>query len=225
MSYATFFAGLTTEQVRELYKELTNKELPKDSRRTRILPKLAGVAKVAGEEALVAACIKLGILTDNPNLDPPAPAVDPAPVETSAPAVDPAPAIDSTPVGDPAPVVTSTPAPIRKRIRRGTYLCAVPGRPVACRVGTKQAILVDCLSRPEGVTMAQLLEALSGGRKPWLEVTVRSAFSWDMKQKGYGVRSAFDEYGTERFFLILPKDENGEDYPIPPHRSSTRLGS
>jgi hypothetical protein len=89
------------------------------------------------------------------------------------------------------------------RKHKGTNL--LPGEEVTpCREGTKQSIMVDLLSRPEGATMEELLDALSGGKKPWTEVTVRSGFGWDMKQHGYGVRSVVKEGEDERFFLVLP---------------------
>lgn len=80
--------------------------------------------------------------------------------------------------------------------------------PKPARNGTKVAILISELSRPEGATMAELIEALSGGNRPWKEVTVRSGFGWDVKHKGYGVRSSFEgtESGeVERFHLVLPE--------------------
>lgn len=81
-----------------------------------------------------------------------------------------------------------------------------------CREGSKQAILVDMLSRVQGATMPELLKALSGGEKPWLEISVKSGMNWDMnKIKGYGIRTTkraeFDCY-----HLVLPK---GMDKPHP----------
>lgn len=104
-------------------------------------------------------------------------------------------------------------APAPKKSRKGTNLAAPGHAPIACREGTKQAVLLDMLSRPEGASMEELIEALSGGKKPWTEATVRSGFGWDMKQKGYGVRSVFEEDGTERFFIVIP-----EGFSIPAHR-------
>ena len=96
--------------------------------------------------------------------------------------------------------------------RRGTYLQPPGHAPVPCLIGTKQALLVDMLARPGGATMEELREALSGGRKPWKDSTIRSGFSWDMKLKGYGVRSEFDVTGEERFHLLVPPG-----YTIPAH--------
>lgn len=87
------------------------------------------------------------------------------------------------------------------------------GEPVLpCREGSKQAALVDELRRKEGATMDELLNALSGGKKPWTVSSVRSGFSWDVKQKGYGVRSSIDADGVERFHLVVPAGQK-----IPPH--------
>lgn len=106
-------------------------------------------------------------------------------------------------------------APAEKKARapRGTNLVAPGHAPIPCREGSKQARLLDMLSRPNGATMTELIEALSGGNKPWTEATVRSGFGWDMKLKGYGVRSAFDADGTERFHIVVP-----EGHAIPAHK-------
>ena len=101
----------------------------------------------------------------------------------------------------------------KARAPRGTNLAAPGHAPIQCREGSKQALLLDMLSRPNGATMAELIEALSGGNKPWTEATVRSGFGWDMKLKGYGVRSAFDADGTERFHIVVP-----EGHAIPAHK-------
>lgn len=59
-----------------------------------------------------------------------------------------------------------------------------------CKAGSKQSILVDMLFREQGATMSELIAALSGGSKPWAEITVRSGLNWDMNSlKGYGIRT------------------------------------
>ena len=117
----------------------------------------------------------------------------------------------------PAPVAASkaakSPAEKKARAPRGTNLAAPGHAPIQCREGSKQAVLLDMLSRPNGATITELIEALSGGNKPWTEATVRSGFGWDMKLKGYGVRSAFDADGTERFHIVVP-----EGHAIPAHK-------
>lgn len=103
--------------------------------------------------------------------------------------------------------------PTHTKVIRGTNLKPDPRFPViACRAGSKQSILVDMLKRPGGASMAELMDALSEGRKPWTESTVRSGFGWDMKRKGYGVESRFSKDGGERFVLIVP-----EGSKIPEH--------
>lgn len=99
---------------------------------------------------------------------------------------------------------------------RGVSLEPPGFAPLPCRVGSKQSILVDLLSRPEGATMEQLIDGLSGGT-PWKEITVRSGFGWDLKHKGYGVESRFTptdqpEEDVETFHLVIPPG-----YAVPPH--------
>lgn len=107
----------------------------------------------------------------------------------------------------------------KPRARRGTDLKPT-GEPVKpCLIGSKQAVLVDELSRPDGVTMAQLIAALSAGGKPWQEQTVRSGFGWDLKRKGYGVRSTIGPDGTERFRLVVP---DGQAIPAHVARGSSK---
>lgn len=116
---------------------------------------------------------------------------------------------------EPAPVMSSLvgmltrtkETPVKKNAKpRGTNLMPPGFQPLPCREGSKQALLLDMLSRKNGSTMSELIEALSGGNKPWTEATVRSGFGWDMKLKGYGVHSTFDEDGTtERFHIVLPE--------------------
>lgn len=84
--------------------------------------------------------------------------------------------------------------PKQKATPRGINVGAT--EPKACREGTKQAVLVDLLSRKEGATFAELHAAMNGPDfkhlKPWAEVTTRSALSWDVHAvKGYGVRTEF----------------------------------
>jgi hypothetical protein len=120
----------------------------------------------------------------------------------------------TTPTPVAAPKAAKAPAEKKApRARKGTNLLP-PGRaPIPCREGSKQAVLLDMLARPNGATMAELIDALSGGNKPWTEATVRSGFGWDMKLKGYGVRSAFAADGTERFHIVVP-----EGHAIPAHK-------
>ncbi len=106
---------------------------------------------------------------------------------------------------------TDYPAP--KAARRNTGINLAPKATVyPCREGSKQAILVDMLSRPQGATMAELMDALSGGSKPWQEVTVKSGLNWDMnKVKGYGIRTS-KRGDDDCYHLVLPK---GMTAPLP----------
>lgn len=107
----------------------------------------------------------------------------------------------------------------KPRARRGTDLKPT-GEPVKpCLIGSKQAVLVDMLRRKEGATMAELLAALAVSGKPWQEQTVRSGFSWDLRRKGYGVKSSFDADGTERFHLVVP---DGQAIPAHVARGSSK---
>src|SRR5690606_5808929 len=89
--------------------------------------------------------------------------------------------------------------------RRSTGINLAPKDKVyACRAGSKQSIMVDLLFRPEGATMEELLAALSGGAKPWLEVSVKSGLNWDMnKIKGYGIRTS-KRGEVDCYHLVLP---------------------
>lgn len=117
-------------------------------------------------------------------------------------------AFEKTLPAKPAPKKGSAPAAERKpAARRGTHLTPFGIDLIPCREGTKQAILRDTLMQKGGATMPELIDALSGGKKPWTEVTVRSGLGWDMRNKGYGVESSFDKDGTERFKLIVPEGQ------------------
>lgn len=114
------------------------------------------------------------------------------------------------------------PAPAPKA-RRGTGVNLAPlKKAYACRAGSKQAIMVDMLSREQGATMPELLEALSGGATPWKEVSVKSGLNWDMnKIKGYGIRT--DKRGEEDcYFLVLPE---GLTAPIPHTVAASKKGA
>ena len=93
----------------------------------------------------------------------------------------------------PAPEVAAKPAPKAKLAAkapcksRGINL-APKAEAKACRAGTKQAVLVDLLSRPCGATMNELIDALGN----WKPITVKSGLTWDMNAvKGYGIRTEF----------------------------------
>lgn len=199
MNMTNTIKSLDTKTLLALYNALTGKSTSKFASREKGEAQTMGAAKVAGQEVVAAELAKLGVeVAVNP--------LTPKAKPKAAPV-----AKVETPKAQPKPK-TATRKP------RGTNLAAPPGAPVACREGSKQAMLLDMLSQPGGVCMAELIDALSGGNKPWTEATVRSGFGWDMKQKGYGVRSEFGEDGVEYFFIVLPTDEQGNEFAIPPHR-------
>lgn len=88
-----------------------------------------------------------------------------------------------------APEAAAKPTPAAKakapRKSRGINL-APKAEAKPCRAGTKQAVLVDLLSRPCGATMNELIDALGN----WKPITVKSGLTWDMNAvKGYGIRT------------------------------------
>jgi hypothetical protein len=91
-----------------------------------------------------------------------------------------------------------------KAPRRNTGINLAPKATVyACKEGTKQALFVDLLSRPQGATMEELMVAMSTG-KPWQEITVKSGLNWDMnKVKGYGIRTS-KRGDVDCYHLVLP---------------------
>jgi len=97
----------------------------------------------------------------------------------------------ATPEVPPAPEAAPAPAEAAKAPRRFRGINLAPkAEAKPCRAGTKQALLVDFLSRPGGASMAELREALT----PWKDVTIKSGLSWDMNhQKGYGIRTTFED--------------------------------
>lgn len=73
------------------------------------------------------------------------------------------------------------------------------------KAGTKQALLIDLLARPEGVTFGELYDALEASGKPWRGSTIRSGLAWDVNYiAGYGIVSKL--YNGEEFV------SQGRDY-------------
>ena len=115
------------------------------------------------------------------------------------------------------------PAPKPSAARKTAGINLAPMKKAyACREGSKQATLVDLLSRPSGASMAELLSGLAFGSKAWKEVTVKSGLNWDMnKIKGYGIRTEFQN-GYERWldcdydnmgdFSLFDQDGHPDDH-------------
>ena len=78
------------------------------------------------------------------------------------------------------PVVASAVASARRARPKPEKACedTVTTKPVAIRAGTKQAQIIAMLQRPEGATVAEMVEA-SG----WLAHTVRGCISGALKKK------------------------------------------
>ena len=107
--------------------------------------------------------------------------------------------------------VTDYPAPAKAKARTTGINLAPKATVYACKEGTKQALFVDLLSRPQGATMEELMVAMSTG-KPWQEITVKSGLNWDMnKVKGYGIRTS-KRGDVDCYHLVLPA---GMAAPLP----------
>jgi Protein of unknown function (DUF3489) len=90
------------------------------------------------------------------------------------------------------PVVVKTVAAIRERAAKA----AIPKLPTQCE-GTKQAMLISLLQRPEGASIAEIV-AVTG----WLAHTVRGAISGKLRKKlGLDVVCAKEE-GQNRTYRI-----------------------
>lgn len=139
-----------------------------------------------------------------------------APIHSNQPAK----ATDYPAVGKPAKIkATTLPSEMAKGLAkikaakaRTTGINLAPkAKAYPCKEGTKQALFVDLLSRPQGATMEELMVAMSTG-KPWQEITVKSGLNWDMnKVKGYGIRTT-KRGDVDCYHLVLPA---GMDKPHP----------
>jgi Protein of unknown function (DUF3489) len=75
----------------------------------------------------------------------------------------------------------------------------------AVRPGTKQALLVDLLRRPEGATIAEIQQATG-----WQSHTTRAAIT-GIKKKSFGVASAPRPDGMRAYRLIPKNSDHGGD--------------
>ena len=108
-------------------------------------------------------------------------------------ATDPQPVAQAQAAGQPSPAPRPSAAKAPRR-SRGINL-APKAEAKTCRFGTKQAYLVDVLSRSCGASMAERRAGLT----PWKDVTIKSGLSWDMNAiKGYGVHTTH-ENGYQRW--------------------------
>ena len=100
-----------------------------------------------------------------------------------------------------APASASADQQPAKKVRKG--INALPkGEYKPFRDGTRQSALFNLLVRAEGATLDELASAVP----TWKPSTIKSAFHYDFaSQHGVGVRSSFDDAGTERFHAIVPE--------------------
>lgn len=105
--------------------------------------------------------------------------------------------------GGPLPTVAApmpAPAPDAQPTKRRGINAVPKGDYKPFRDGTRQSALFNLMARPEGATLDELAAAVP----TWQPRTIRSAFHYDFaSQHGIGVRSSFDDAGTERFHAIV----------------------
>ncbi len=108
-----------------------------------------------------------------------------------------------------APKPEEVSAPVKSR--NAGEVNVEPTSPLlACRVGSKQQQIVDLLVK--GATMDDLRSVcVRKDGTVWDDNSIRSALYYDIKQKGYGVRTEFVE-GEAVYHVVLPA---GYKAPLP----------
>lgn len=140
--------------------------------------------------------------------------------------------------GPSLPVPSSNPAkdaemPAVRRVTKPMNL-APKSKVFARREGSRQAILVDLLSRPQGATFGELYDGLVATGTPWKGVTIRSGLAWDINHiAGYGVQSEllngeeFAEQGrlyeAQRLGMVFVDTEAQRAIPGPLYNPDMRL--
>jgi len=117
------------------------------------------------------------------------------------------PQLKAEPAPKPAPAT-----PAAKPARRKGQVNVDPTSPLLhCRAGSKQQAIVDKLKAEGGASLDDLRKVcVKKDGTPWDDNSIRSALYYDIKDKGYGVRTEFtDEVPT--YFLVLPE---GYDAPL-----------
>lgn len=101
--------------------------------------------------------------------------------------------------------------PASKGPRRKGLITVEPTAPlIPCRAGSKQQAIIDMLTG--GATLEQLQTVcVKKNGEPWDDNSIRSAMYYDIKDKGYGVRTVFDANDVPTYFLVLPE---GFDAPL-----------
>ncbi len=100
------------------------------------------------------------------------------------------------------PLVASAVASVRKAKPAQTPGDADTGKPVTIRAGTKQAQIIAMLQRPEGATVAEMVEATG-----WLAHTVRGAISGSLKKRqGLNIVSGHDDARGRAYRIVADPD-------------------
>lgn len=74
------------------------------------------------------------------------------------------------------------------------------------RKGSKIALLISWLDRPDGATLQQLAKAMSRKGSAVTPSYVKAWMHYDLhKLHGYGVRSVREDNGSVRCYLVRPK--------------------
>ena len=90
----------------------------------------------------------------------------------------------------------------KSKTRRPRTLAAEPERsPQHPRDGSKQALLVELLNRPEGASLEDLL-----GATGWLPHTTRAALT-GIRRRGYEIARGTADDGQSRYRVTAPKPD------------------
>lgn len=123
--------------------------------------------------------------------------------------------VDAKPVAAPVaakkPETSKTPAASddTKQRKGSIEIIPVGFKPIAARFGSKQQALIELLQK--GATMDDFREVcVKGDGTPWTDASIRSAMYYDVREKGYGVRTEWNDE-TPKYFLVLPE---GFDAPL-----------
>ena len=92
-----------------------------------------------------------------------------------------------------------------KKTRRKGQVAVEPQAPlIQCRAGSKQQAIIDMLANGATLDMLRTVCIKRDGVTPWDDNSIRSALYYDIKDKGYGVRTEFTD-DAPTYFLVLPE--------------------
>lgn len=79
------------------------------------------------------------------------------------------------------------------------------GKLIAARAGSKQQLIIDMLARSQGASLIELRTVcVKPDGSPWDDNSIRSALYYDVHQKGYGVRTEWQDENAQ-YFIVLPE--------------------